>query len=216
MPSGNFGDMMGAVLARQMGLPIKRLVVPVNGNDEFPRFLATGGYRKIEPSRACLSNAMNVGHPSNLARLVAVYGGRMDETGAIHRAPALDRMRRDLFSSSVSDERTSATIKEAWRQHRLLLEPHGAVGWRGFQDYLAVEALDGAPARGARNSASRQVPGRDRESAGFLAGGAPVLAALDHQTEDYDRLGANYDEFRDYLLGGAASGSGVRQSRSRS
>ena len=81
VPSGNFGDMMGAVIAGQMGLPIRRLVVPVNGNDEFPRFLATGRYEKIEPSHNCLSNAMNVGHPSNLARLVAVYGGEMDETG---------------------------------------------------------------------------------------------------------------------------------------
>ncbi len=54
---------------------------------------------------------MNVGHPSNLARLVAVYGGQMDETGAIHRQPDLAAMRRDLFSSSVSDDRTRATIK---------------------------------------------------------------------------------------------------------
>jgi threonine synthase len=57
VPSGNFGDMMGAVIAGQMGLPMQRLVVPVNGNDAFPRFLATDTYAKIEPSRACLSNA---------------------------------------------------------------------------------------------------------------------------------------------------------------
>src|SRR5689334_3544378 len=79
VPSGNFGDMMGAVVARQMGLPIRKLIVPVNDNDAFPRFLATGQYEKVVPSRNSVSNAMNVGHPSNLARLVAVYGGRMDE-----------------------------------------------------------------------------------------------------------------------------------------
>ena len=120
--------------------------MPVNDNDEFPRFLATGDYEKIEPSRNCLSNAMNVGHPSNLARLVAVYGGQMDETGAIHRAPDLAAMRRDLFSSSVSDEQTRATIREVWSEHQLLLEPHGAVGWRGFLDYLAAEPLTARPA----------------------------------------------------------------------
>src|ERR1019366_763048 len=100
VPSGNFGDMMGAVVARQMGLPVKKLIVPVNDNDAFPRFLASGHYEKICPSRNSVSNAMNVGHPSNLARLVAVYSGRMDETGKIHQHPDLAAMRCDLFSSS--------------------------------------------------------------------------------------------------------------------
>ncbi|MCK5809276.1 threonine synthase, partial [bacterium] len=54
IPSGNFGDMMGALLASKMGLPIKNLVIPTNENDEFPRFLETGVYNKIEPSKACL------------------------------------------------------------------------------------------------------------------------------------------------------------------
>ena len=107
IPSGNFGDMMGSVVAREMGLPVKKIIASVNDNDAFPRFLQTGVYEKIVPSRNSLSNAMNVGHPSNLARLVAVYGGQMDETGKIHKQPDLAAMRRDLFSSSVSDERTS-------------------------------------------------------------------------------------------------------------
>ncbi len=63
IPSGNFGDMMGAVVARQMGLPIAKIVVPVNENDAFPRFLDSGNYQKISPSRNSVSNAMNVGHP---------------------------------------------------------------------------------------------------------------------------------------------------------
>ena len=106
IPSGNFGDMMGSVVAREMGLPVRKIIASVNDNDAFPKFLATGNYQKICPSRNSLSNAMNVGHPSNLARLVAVYGGQMDETGKIHRQPDLAAMRRDFFSTSVSDERT--------------------------------------------------------------------------------------------------------------
>src|SRR5476649_1891762 len=106
IPSGNFGDAMGAVVARQMGLPVKKIIASVNDNDAFPKFLASGIYQKISPSRNSLSNAMNVGHPSNLARLVAVYGGRMDETGKINKLPNLTAMRRDIFSSSISDERT--------------------------------------------------------------------------------------------------------------
>jgi threonine synthase len=200
VPSGNFGDMMGAVLARQMGLPIKRLVVPVNGNDEFPRFLATGTYAKIDPSLACLSNAMNVGHPSNLARLVAVYGGQMDETGAIHRAPDMEAMRRDLFSSSVSDEQTRATIKAAWASHELLLEPHGAVGWRGFLDYVAAEPLNGAPAVVSETAHPAKFPDEIGKILGLTPEVPPALAALDKLAEDYDRLTVDYGAFRHYLL----------------
>jgi threonine synthase len=200
VPSGNFGDMMGAVIASQMSLPIRKLVVPVNGNDEFPRFLGTGGYAKIEPSRNCLSNAMNVGHPSNLARLVAVYGGRMDETGAIHRAPDMAAMRRGLFSSSVSDAQTRATIEEAWREHRLLLEPHGAVGWRGFLDYLAVEPLNGAPAAVLETAHPAKFPEEIERILGFSPEVPPALAALDQLPEDYDRLEVDYEAFSEYLM----------------
>ena len=200
VPSGNFGDMMGAVFAGQMGLPIKRLVVPVNGNDEFPRFLATGSYGKIEPSRNCLSNAMNVGHPSNLARLVAVYGGHMDETGAIHKAPDMEAMRRALFSTSVSDEQTRATIQQAWSDHRLLLEPHGAVGWRGFLDYAEKEPLNGTAAVVLETAHPAKFPEEIEKALGFTPAVPPALAAVDALPEVYDRLAAEYDAFRNYLL----------------
>jgi len=208
VPSGNFGDMMGAVLARQMGLPLKRLVVPVNANDAFPRFLASGVYSKIEPSRACRSNAMNVGHPSNLARLVAVYGERMDERGTLHRSPDLDAMRRQIFSSSVSDERTRATILEAWQTHRLLLEPHGAVGWRGFQDYLAAEPLGSSPAVVLETAHPAKFPEEIEQALGFSPEIPPTLAALDHLPEDYDRLDVDDAQFRRYLLDRHAQKSG--------
>jgi threonine synthase len=200
VPSGNFGDMMGAVIARRMGLPVRRLVVPVNGNDEFPRFLATGLYAKIEPSRNCLSNAMNVGHPSNLARLVALYGGHLDETGTLHRPPDFAALQRDLFSSSVSDDLTRATLKEAWEKHRLLLEPHGAVGWCGFLDYLAIEPLDGAPAAILETAHPAKFPEEIERALGFTPDVPPALAALDRLPENYDQLSTAYPAFKDYLL----------------
>ncbi|RME91711.1 MAG: threonine synthase [Verrucomicrobia bacterium] len=200
VPSGNFGNMMGAVIAGRMGLPLRRLLVPVNANDEFPRFLATGVYRKVEPSRACLSNAMNVGHPSNLARLVAVYGGRMDEQGRLHRAPDLEAMRRDLFSVSVSDEETCATIRQAWDEHRLLLEPHGAVGWRGW---LAFQAAEGAgedlPVAVLETAHPAKFPEAIERTLGFAPEAPPSLARLDDLPERYDTLPADYARFRDYL-----------------
>jgi threonine synthase len=200
VPSGNFGDMMGAVFAREMGLQVKRLVIPVNGNDEFPRFLSTGVYGKIEPSRNCLSNAMNVGHPSNLARLVAVYGGQMDETGKLHRVPDLFRMRRDIFSTAVSDDQTRATIKQAWADHKLLLEPHGAVGWRGFLDYIATEPLGDSPAVVLETAHPAKFPEEIERLLGFSPEVPSSLAALDKLPEDFDRMPVDYGQFQKYLL----------------
>ena len=200
VPSGNFGDMMGAVFAREMGLQVRRLVIPVNGNNEFPRFLATGHYEKIEPSRNCLSNAMNVGHPSNLARLVAVYGGQMDETGKINRPPDIARMRRELFSTAVSDEQTRATIKQAWAEHKLLLEPHGAVGWRGFLDFCAAEPLGDSPAVVLETAHPAKFPEEIERLLGFSPEVPPSLAALDKLPEDFDRMPVDYGQFQKYLL----------------
>jgi len=200
VPSGNFGDMMGGVLAGRLGLPLRRLVVPVNENDAFPRFLATGRYEKIEPSRNCLSNAMNVGHPSNLARLVALYGGHLDETGRLHRAPDLAALRRDVFSSSVSDAQTLATMQAAWAQHRLLLEPHGAVGWRGLLDYEAAAPLDGAPAVVLETAHPAKFPEAIERVLGFSPEVPPAIARAEQAPEDYDTLAPDYSAFREYLL----------------
>ena len=191
---------MGAVVAKQMGLPIKKLIAPVNDNDAFPRFLETGNYQKIVPSRNSLSNAMNVGHPSNLAQLVTVYGGQMDETGKIHRAPDFAAMRHDIFSSSVSDARTRATIQEAWKQHKLLLEPHGAVAWRGFLDWQKTESLGDLPAAVIETAHPAKFPEEIEKTLGFSPEVPPSITAAEKLPENYDRMAADYDKFRAYLV----------------
>ena len=200
VPSGNFGDMMGAVVAKQMGLSVKKIIAPVNDNDAFPRFLVTGNYEKVVPSRNSLSNAMNVGHPSNLARLVAIYGGQMDETGKIHRAPDLAAMRRDLFSSSISDQRTVATIQEVWDKDQLLLEPHGVVAWRGFQDWLQTEPLGNLPAVILETADPAKFPDEVRKVVGWDPDIPPAMDITNKMPEDYDRMDGDYDTFRQYLI----------------
>jgi threonine synthase len=200
VPSGNFGDMMGAVVARQMGLPMRKLIVPVNDNDAFPRFLTSGHYEKICPSRNSVSNAMNVGHPSNLARLVAVYGGRMDETGKIHQQPDLPALRRDLFSSSVSDDRTRETIREVWNKYQLLLEAHGAVAWRGFEDWQEHEPLNGLPAVILETANPAKFPEEIEKTIGFAPDVPPAMTAAIQLPEDFDRMSADYATFKSYLL----------------
>lgn len=200
IPSGNFGDMMGAVVAREMGLPIRKIIASVNDNDAFPRYLESGHYEKISPSRNSVSNAMNVGHPSNLARLVAIYGGQMDETGKIHKQPNLDAMRREVFSSSITDERTRTSLREFWNKYQILLEPHGVVAWQGFLDWCEVEPLGRTPAVIVETANPAKFP----EEVEKVVGWAPdVPASMVNglkMAEDYDRMGADYDRFRDYLL----------------
>jgi threonine synthase len=183
-----------------MGLPVKKIIASVNDNDAFPKFLASGSYQKISPSRNSLSNAMNVGHASNLARLVAVYGGQMDETGRISRQPDLAAMRRDLFSTSVSDERTVAGVRDFWNKFQLLLEPHGAVAWQGFQDWLATESLGDSPAVIVETANPAKFPVEVEKVVGWPPDVPENMLAALKLPEDFDRMGADYARFREYLI----------------
>jgi threonine synthase len=201
VPSGNFGDMMGAVLARRMGLPMERLVIATNANDEVPLFLEAGLYEKVSPSRVCISNAMNVGHPSNLARLVDIYGGRMDETGKLHRTPDMQDMRRDLYAVSISDDQTRAAIKDAYDRYKVIMEPHGAVAWAGLERFLGEH-----PDLADRLAVSIETahPAKFPEEIGATIGvdppSPPSLEGLESRTEHYDVLTTQYEPFRDLLL----------------
>jgi threonine synthase len=142
VPSGNYGNLMGGIIARKMGLPVKRFIISTNDNDEVPEYLRTGIYNIISPSKNCISSAMNVGHPSNLARIIALYGGIMNESGGIVKSPNLAAMRNDFFGISISDEITRETIASCYKKHRVLLEPHGAVAWKGLESYQSIMLPD--------------------------------------------------------------------------
>lgn len=199
VPSGNFGDMMGAMIAWRMGLPVARLLIATNENDEVPLFLRTGEYRKIVPSRVCISNAMNVGHPSNLARLVDLYGGFLDETGSLIRPPDMEAMRRDLLAVSISDAETRQTIREAWARHRVLLEPHGAVGWTALERYLDSAPPPEPLAVSVETAHPAKFPEEIRALTGIDPDLPPSLAGLDEKSEQFGRLSGEYEPFRDLL-----------------
>lgn len=198
VPSGNFGNALGCEYARRMGLPVKKLVMPTNENEEFPRFLRTGRYEKISPSRACLSNAMNVGHPSNLARFFELYGGTVDRTGKVHRNPDIEEMRKHIWSVAVSDEMTKQCIRDAYERYSIILEPHGAVGWRGLELYLESEG--GRPLCVSLETAH---PAKFPEEIIELLGIVPEVPAsmrdLDTRTGEAVQLPACYDTFKEYL-----------------
>ena len=135
VPSGNFGNLTAGIIAYKMGLPVEKFVSAVNENDEFPRFLESGNYHSIVPSRNCLSSAMNVGNPSNLARIFDLYGGQIDENGIILKKPALNDLRSIITSYSISDSLTKETIVDFYNENNRIIEPHGAVGWAALQKY---------------------------------------------------------------------------------
>lgn len=199
IPSGNFGNMMGGLIAWRMGLPADKFVIATNANDEFPQFMATGKYEKIVPSRVCISNAMNVGHPSNLARVIDLYGGHMDETGKILSQPDIERMRKEMFAKSIDDDETRKTIKETYQNYGVMLEPHGAVAWAGLMRYLntgerpklAISIETAHPAK---------FPEEIIKITGVEPELPPSLRDLDEKQEHYLSIKNDYNQFKEILL----------------
>jgi len=135
VPSGNFGNIMGGIIASRMGLPVEKFISAVNENDEFPRFLKSGNYEAVNPSKNCISSAMNVGNPSNLARLIDLYGGNIDEKGILHKTPNLEDLRIDIASYSINDQMAKETIINFYEKYGKIIEPHGAVGWAALKSF---------------------------------------------------------------------------------
>jgi threonine synthase len=200
VPSGNFGDMMGGVIARHMGLPIRKFIISTNANDEVPNFIKTSEYQPLVPSRVCISNAMNVGHPSNLARLIDMYGGHMDEVGTLIKQPDMDQLRRDIWAVSIDDNETRDTIRSAWQQHQLLLEPHGAVGWAGLQRYLReIEPDFDGLCVSLETAHPAKFPEEIQATINITPDTPPSLQGIEDKPETYPIMPVDYHTFRDHL-----------------
>ena len=196
--------MMGGVLAMKMGLPVKRFIIAVNENDEFPLYLKSGEYSKIEPSRNCISSAMNVGHPSNMARVIALYGGMMDEQGNILQEPDTAAMHLDIAAYSITDSRTVDTLRDIYTEHRILTEPHGAAGWAGLREFLKQHPEENRADRLCISLETAHPAKFPEEIRKVLNMDPPLpqsLAGLDDKEESFDRLPHNYAEFKKYLTG---------------
>jgi threonine synthase len=145
---------------------------------------------------------MNVGHPSNLARLVSLYNGSMDERGVISRQADLDTMRKELFSVSISDSITRKTIQDTWENHNVLLEPHGAVGWAALMAFLKQEGgnIDKDQLFVSLETAH---PAKFPEEISRLLGHdpdlPPSLQGIEDRKEHYENLKNSYNVFKSYL-----------------
>jgi len=180
VPSGNFGNLCGGVIAHQLGLPVKRFIAATNQNDTFPRFLQSGRFEPMQ-SIATISNAMDVGNPSNFPRIQQLVGDNFD-----------------LFSGySIGEQETKKIIEKVYRTYGYILDPHAAVG---------VQALD--VYRGESGDRSKAVvlgtahPAKFSETVEAVLG-KPV--ALPKSLEKLNSgsstaIGNDYQELRAYLV----------------
>lgn len=123
VPSGNFGNITAGLFGKKMGLPVKRFIAANNRNDIFLEYLKTGQYNP-RPSVATLANAMDVGDPSNFARVLDLYG---------HSHPAICA---EIGGARYTDEDITETIQACYKQTGYLLDPHGACGYQALKDML--------------------------------------------------------------------------------
>lgn len=120
VPCGNFGNLCAGIFAREMGLPFKKFVVANNVNDSVFKYYASGEF-KPQPVRQTLSNAMDIGNPSNFIRILEAFN---------HDHAAFKKV---ITAERVTDQETVETIKEVYRQNNYLLDPHTAVAWRAAE-----------------------------------------------------------------------------------
>ena len=123
VPSGNFGNITAALFGHSMGLPIKRFIAANNANDIFYKYLKSGKYEP-KPSIQTIANAMDVGDPSNFARILDLYGNSHERITSL------------ISGATYSDERISETMQECYKSSGYILDPHGACGYQALKELL--------------------------------------------------------------------------------
>lgn len=122
IPSGNFGNLTACLFAKKMGAPIHKIIASVNNNSVFPEFMESGEF-KPRPSVHTISNAMDIGNPSNFWRLNDIFKGD------------INNFKKDIWSCSSTDEETKIAMKEVYKSSKQVIDPHGAVAYLGLQKY---------------------------------------------------------------------------------
>lgn len=125
VPSGNFGNLTAGLFAKKIGLPVGRFIAATNVNDIVPKYLETGIFTPKVSVRT-ISNAMDVGNPSNFSRMLDLYGSTWN------------MVKDDIAGYAYDDFSTETGIKEVYDKHKYVIDPHGAVGYLAAKDYQSV------------------------------------------------------------------------------
>jgi threonine synthase len=185
VPSGNFGNLCAGILAWKGGLPVKHFVAACNANDVVPKYLENGEYLSAT-AVPTISNAMDVGDPSNFIRVLNIFG---------QSYPLLKQL---ISGYSISDEETKATISSVYHQHHYLLDPHGAVGYAALQKYLALHPVN----EGIILETAHPVkfPGSVETIIGHSLTYPPQVERIRNKPKKSTRIEASYHQVKDFLL----------------
>ena len=186
VPSGNFGNLTAGIFAKRIGLPVAKFVAATNVNDVVPQYLQTGEFRP-RPAMATLSNAMDVGNPSNFPRLLDLCRGK------------LEYLKKEIWGHRATDEETLRAMQALHERFRYIADPHTAVGFLGWEAYKLRHA---EPAQGLVLATAH--PAKFAEVVKKAIGGAPPLpdrlAGYLQREKLSVPLSAAYDDFKQFLL----------------
>jgi len=187
VPSGNLGNLTAGLIAKRMGLPVYKFVSATNRNDVFTQFISTGEFNPRD-SVQTISNAMDVGNPSNLFRITDLYSYSIDE------------IRNDIYSETYDDNATRKGIKEIFENTGFIIDPHGAVGYlalKGYTQKYNMKDFTGIILETAHPSKFKDVV---EETIHTPVPMPDRLAECLGKKKKSVLLSSNYDDFKDYLL----------------
>lgn len=186
VPSGNFGNLLGGLLAKKMGLPVHKFIASTNANHIVPDYLISGQFNPRASVRT-VSNAMDVGNPSNFERILDIFGEDFDNITA------------NIVGKHYTDEETKETITAVYNDQGYILDPHSAIGYRGLKDYLSEEEKD---LQGAFLATAH--PAKFLEVVEpLITGEVEIPNALKEEMDKSKQsipMAANFDELKAYLL----------------
>ncbi|HEX8248526.1 MAG TPA: threonine synthase [Pyrinomonadaceae bacterium] len=185
VPSGNFGNLAAGILAHVAGLRAGKFIAACNANDVVPQFLQSGSFRS-KPSVATLSNAMDVGNPSNFVRILEIFDHDYLN------------LKEKMESQSISDEATAAAMREVYQKYGYVLDPHGAVGFYALSEYLRKNP----PQKGFFLETAHPVKFDSVEKILGTGGETPeaVRDLLNREKQSVE-IKVNYEDLKEILLG---------------
>jgi threonine synthase len=186
VPSGNLGNLTSGLLAKRMGLPVKKYVLSSNVNDVVPKYLKTGSYTPAAPINT-ISNAMDVGNPSNFVRILALYDS------------SVEKLRKDVSGFSFNDSQTINAIQDVYEKYNYVMDPHGAVGYLGLQNYLQQlnEKVNGIFIETAHPA---KFLDSVEEAIGKKVEMPENLKSVLHKEKKAIKLSASFSSFKEFLI----------------
>jgi len=187
VPSGNFGNIGAGLLAWKMGLPVEQFIAATNANDTVPAFLKSGVYQP-KPSVATLSNAMDVGNPSNWVRIADMFKDNMDELKSI------------ITGFSYDDEETLTAIKAVDKDYNYVVCPHTAIAWQALKDWKKLHADSEASGVFLSTAHPCKFPDVFPDNIAEKINVPEQVQALHEKQKHSVILSTDFEEFKDYLL----------------